>query len=90
MAAGQLYGRVDGLTSAHPEDNAVEVPGEMRRQPLGQQGAVLADEVVVADVQLLQGLAQGGNHAWVAVSQVEDAAVAVAVDQRLLPSRSQT
>ena len=47
---------------------------------------MLTDEVVIADVQLVQGPPEGGDDAGVVVAQVEDATVAVAVNEALLPA----
>lgn len=46
---------------------------------------MLANQVV-ADVQLLQALCEGGDDLRVAVAKIEDPAVAVAVDKLLLAS----
>jgi len=46
-------------------------------------GAWFADQVVVADVQRLQALDQRPDNFWVAMAQVEDTAVAVAINHPL-------
>jgi hypothetical protein len=46
---------------------------------------MLADEMVIANVQLVQGLPERSDHARVAVAQVENAAVAVAVNELAVP-----
>ena len=48
---------------------------------------MLAYEVVVADVQFLEAFLQGFDHHGVAVAEVENAAVTVAIDQPFAADR---
>lgn len=47
----------------------------------GQQGPGLAGKVMIADVRVLQGGHQGRNQLRMAVTQIEDAAVDVKIDE---------
>ena len=50
------------------------------RQPFGQCGSVAAHQMVIADVDTVERSSHRGQHSRVPVAQVEDAAVAVAVE----------
>lgn len=52
-----------------------------RRKPRGELCALARDEMVIADVELPEGIGQGGRDARVAVPEPEDPAVAVTVDE---------
>jgi hypothetical protein len=77
--AGQPQRQVDRLGPGGGEDReregVVGAGGELR----GEARPPAADQVVVADVEVVEPLPDGGDDARVAVSEVEDAAVAVAV-----------
>ena len=79
VGAGQLEREVDGL--AAPTANTT--PGSGRRcwpRAARPAGPPAGDQVVVADVEVVEALADRGDDPGVAVAEVEDAAVAVAVD----------
>jgi len=77
--AGQTQGQVDGLGPRGREDGererVVGAGGELSGEPCPPA----ADQVVVADVEVVEALLDGGDDARMAVPEVEDAAVAVAV-----------
>ena len=79
-----LDGQIYRLTAAHTEDHPTELLVRRRRQPLRQSGAMSADEVMVADVEPRERLAHGFDHRGMVVAEVEDAAVAMAVDPALV------
>ncbi len=81
VGAGQLEGEVDRLATADPEHDPRQAPAGGGGEPFGQQRPPARHQVVVADVDVLERLAHGGHHGRVAVAEVEDATVAVAVVQ---------
>ena len=70
---------VDGLAAGRSEDGVREQFTRRLGEPLGEPRPPAADQMVVADVDVVERLAQRADHAGVAVAEVEDAAVAVAV-----------
>jgi len=80
--ARDLDGEVDGLAAGDAEDDARDVPREELDQAPGERAAVSAEEVVVADVERAERVAEGGGDLRMTVAQVEDAAVAVGVEER--------
>jgi hypothetical protein len=84
VGPGELQGKVDRLAAANGKDGVGQVAGSQLGQAAGQRGAVLREQVVIANVELVQGALQGFDGHRVAVPEVENAAVAVAVDEALL------
>ena len=75
-----LEGHVDGLAAAAAEHGVPHAGGEVD-QAGGQQGAFDAGEVVVADVEPVQGEPQLLDQRGMPVAEVEGAAVEVEVEE---------
>src|SRR6187200_3013989 len=78
---GGLDRDVDGLAATRAVDDPTYVGGAGLDQRLGQRRAGQRREVVVADVESLHRLLEGGDQLRVAMAQVVGAAVQVQVDQ---------
>ena len=83
VAARNFDRQVHRFAAAHAE-HGVGQGGRELRQLVRQRGALLADEMMVADVEFVQALDERLGDLRMAVPQVEDAAIAVAVDERLV------
>jgi hypothetical protein len=79
--AGDLDGKIDGLTAADAEDDPGQAATRGRGKSLGELCTPARDQVVVTDVERVEGLSKGRHDPGMTVAEVEDAAVAVAVDE---------
>ena len=78
-AADDLDREVDRLAAGHAEHHTMD-PWACGLAEAGREArAVPGREVVIADVEGVQGVAHRGDHAGVPVSEVEHAAVRVAI-----------
>ena len=81
VPSGELYGQVHCLSAGHAEYGAGDVAGHEPGEPFSEQGPLFAYEMVVADVELIETFLEDLYHLRISVAQVEDPAVAVAVDE---------
>ena len=76
-----LNGNVDRLTTTAREHAVRHGARRTGRKLLGERGAVDTGEMVIADVNLVEGADKRRNHLRIAVAKVEGAAVEMEVHQ---------
>ena len=81
--ARKLDGEIDRLAATNPENGTIDISGHQRGELCGEPATLLADEMMVADVELFEAFLKFPDDLWVGMAKVEDAAVAVAVDEPL-------
>ncbi len=81
VPSGEFYGQVHCLSAGYAEHGAGYVTGHDLCEPFSQQCTLFAYEMVVSDVELVETFLENLYDLRISVAQVEDPAVAVAVDE---------
>ena len=71
------------LAAAHSENGIIQASWCKRSHSLGQPCPLLADKMMIADVEFAKRFNQCLNDLRISVSEIENTAVAMAVDQPL-------
>ena len=81
--ACELDGEIDRLAAADPENGTIDISGHQLGELCGEPAALLADKMMVADIEFFEAFLKFPDDQWVGMAKIEDAAVAVAVDEPL-------